>query len=66
MFVGLTRVQETLKLPQCHIVGISMGACVALEMAVSHPEQILSVFMVSPLPLVEVSLNCLTSSSLVS
>ncbi|KAH9478562.1 Protein ABHD11 [Psilocybe cubensis] len=44
---------EALKLPRCHIVGVSMGACVALQMAVAHPEQVLSTFMISPLPLVE-------------
>jgi pimeloyl-ACP methyl ester carboxylesterase len=31
-----------------------MGACVALQTAVSHPDRVLSLFMLSPLPLIEV------------
>lgn len=48
-------VQKALKLPPCHLFGLSLGACVALQIAVSHPERVLSLFMLSPLPLIEVS-----------
>ncbi|KAF8965052.1 Alpha/Beta hydrolase protein [Flammula alnicola] len=44
---------EALKLPPCHFFGVSLGSCVALQMAVSHPDKVLSLFMISPLPLVE-------------
>ncbi|EAU89656.1 hypothetical protein CC1G_02545 [Coprinopsis cinerea okayama7 len=44
---------EALKLPPVHLVGLSMGACVALQVAVTHPEKVLSLTMVAPLPLNE-------------
>ncbi|PPQ69671.1 hypothetical protein CVT24_001204 [Panaeolus cyanescens] len=44
---------EALCLPPCHLVGLSLGACVALQVAVSYPEKVLSLFMLSPLPLIE-------------
>ncbi|KAF6764083.1 Alpha/Beta hydrolase protein [Ephemerocybe angulata] len=44
---------EALLLPPCHVVGLSMGACVALQLSVAHPERVLSMSMVSPLPLQE-------------
>ncbi|KAF9528440.1 Alpha/Beta hydrolase protein [Crepidotus variabilis] len=44
---------KALKLPPCHLVGLSLGACVALQTAVSHPDKVLSLFMLSPLPLIE-------------
>lgn len=46
--------QKALSLPPCHLFGLSLGACVALQMAVSHPDKVLSLFMLSPLPLIEV------------
>ena len=52
--VLLTNHQEALHLPPCHLVGLSLGACVALQTAISYPHQVLSLFMVSPLPLIEV------------
>ncbi|KAJ7430751.1 Alpha/Beta hydrolase protein [Mycena galericulata] len=47
------RLMEALKLPACHLMGVSMGACIALQMAVLAPEKVLSIFMLSALPLVE-------------
>lgn len=35
-------------------MGVSMGACVALQMAIFAPEKVLSLFLMSPLPLTEV------------
>ncbi|TFK38041.1 Alpha/Beta hydrolase protein [Crucibulum laeve] len=49
----LLKFMEALRLPPCHLFGMSMGACIALQAAVSHPQRILSCCMVSPLPLVE-------------
>jgi pimeloyl-ACP methyl ester carboxylesterase len=51
----LTFGQDVLRLPPCHIVGLSLGSCTALQMAVSHPNKVLSVFMISPHPEAEVS-----------
>ncbi|KAJ7617171.1 Alpha/Beta hydrolase protein [Roridomyces roridus] len=42
-----------LKLPACHLMGVSMGACMALQVAALDPEKVLSMFMLSPLPLQE-------------
>lgn len=58
--VLLTNYQEALRLPPCHLVGLSLGACVALQTAITYPNKVLSLFMISPLPLIEVgpSLNC--------
>lgn len=47
-------IKNALQLPPCHVVGVSIGSCVALEMAISHPNQVLSLFMISPLSLTEV------------
>ncbi|KIY47876.1 alpha/beta-hydrolase [Fistulina hepatica ATCC 64428] len=49
----LAKFMEVLKLPPCHLVGLSMGACVALSTAIQHPQKVLSVTMISPLPLEE-------------
>ncbi|KAJ7175062.1 Alpha/Beta hydrolase protein [Mycena crocata] len=49
-FLGL---MKALNLPPCHVMGVSVGSSIALEMAILAPEQILSLFMLSPLPLVE-------------
>ncbi|KAJ3984126.1 alpha/beta-hydrolase [Lentinula detonsa] len=42
-----------LKLPPCHIFALSLGTIVALQLAVSRPDQVLSLFLVSPLGLEE-------------
>jgi len=31
-----------------------MGACIALQFAISYPQKVLSLFLISPLPLEEV------------
>lgn len=49
----VSKFMEALRLPPCHVVGLSLGACVALQMAISYPHQVLSLFMISPLPLIE-------------
>ncbi|KAJ7120269.1 alpha/beta-hydrolase [Mycena epipterygia] len=40
----------------CHAMGVSMGACIALQMAILAPERVISLFMLSPLPLTEPAL----------
>ncbi|KAJ6505767.1 Alpha/Beta hydrolase protein [Mycena vitilis] len=44
---------STLQIPQYHVFGMSMGGCVALQLAVMFPASVLSVFVVSCLPLTE-------------
>ncbi|TFK21826.1 alpha/beta-hydrolase [Coprinopsis marcescibilis] len=44
---------KALNLPPSHIVGISMGACIALEFTATHPDMVLSSTMIAPLPLEE-------------
>jgi pimeloyl-ACP methyl ester carboxylesterase len=34
-------------------MGVSMGSCIALQMAIFAPERVLSICMFSPLPLIE-------------
>ena len=50
----IVTVQDALRLPACHIIGLSMGACIGLQTAITYPEKVLSVTMISPLPLEEV------------
>lgn len=47
------QLMKSLDLPPCHIVGLSMGACIGLSLAINHPDRVLSVTMLSPLPLEE-------------
>ncbi|KAK0237496.1 alpha/beta-hydrolase [Armillaria nabsnona] len=44
---------DEIKLPACHIVGLSMGSIVAISLAVYHPHKVASLFLVSPLGLEE-------------
>ncbi|KAK7035657.1 AB hydrolase-1 domain-containing protein [Favolaschia claudopus] len=44
---------DALKISACHVVGISMGANIALQMAVIAPEKVLSLFLLSPSPSTE-------------
>ncbi|KAK0443847.1 alpha/beta-hydrolase [Armillaria borealis] len=44
---------DEIKLPACHIVGLSMGSIVAISLAVYHPNKVASLFLVSPLGLEE-------------
>ncbi|KAJ8094855.1 hypothetical protein AAF712_009608 [Marasmius tenuissimus] len=49
----VTKLMDALKLPACHIVGMSLGTIIALQMAISHPEKVASLFLISPLGLEE-------------
>ncbi|KAL0569544.1 hypothetical protein V5O48_012418 [Marasmius crinis-equi] len=44
---------DALKLPPCHILGMSSGTTIALQCAISYPEKVLSVFLISQLCLEE-------------
>ncbi|KAK6977400.1 AB hydrolase-1 domain-containing protein [Favolaschia claudopus] len=44
------RFMDRLKIPTCHVAGMVTGASIALQMAMTAPERILSVFMMSPAP----------------
>ncbi|THH19524.1 hypothetical protein EW146_g1663 [Bondarzewia mesenterica] len=44
----LFQFMEALNLPPCHLVGLSMGACIALQLAIDYPEKALSVVKLSP------------------
>jgi pimeloyl-ACP methyl ester carboxylesterase len=48
------RVQEALRLPPSHFFGVCIGAYISLQIAISYPDKVLSLFMVSPLPMREV------------
>ncbi|KAJ7838530.1 Alpha/Beta hydrolase protein [Mycena olivaceomarginata] len=47
------KLMEALQISTCHLVGVSMGACAALEIAIAAPEKVLSLFLVSPPPMKE-------------
>ncbi|KAJ7196574.1 Alpha/Beta hydrolase protein [Mycena pura] len=49
----VVKFMEALRLPPCHFVGVSMGACISLQIAISYPDKPLSLTMISPLPLTE-------------
>ncbi|KAK0203347.1 alpha/beta-hydrolase [Desarmillaria ectypa] len=44
---------DEIKLPACHIVGLSMGTMVSMGLAVYYPDKVASLFLVSPLGLEE-------------
>ncbi|KAF9566550.1 alpha/beta-hydrolase [Agrocybe pediades] len=44
---------EAIGLPACHLFGLSIGCCVALELAARHPDHVLSLTLCSPLSPVE-------------
>ncbi|KAK0441524.1 alpha/beta-hydrolase [Desarmillaria tabescens] len=46
---------EEIKLPACHLVGLSMGTVVAVGLAVYYPNKVASLFLVSPLGLEELA-----------
>ncbi|KAJ6586017.1 Alpha/Beta hydrolase protein [Mycena capillaripes] len=52
------KLMEALDIPACHVMGVSMGASLAPQMSVLAPEKVLSMFLLSPLPLEEVWLHC--------
>ncbi|THV07041.1 alpha/beta-hydrolase [Dendrothele bispora CBS 962.96] len=47
------RLMDTLSLPSCHIMAVSLGTVIALEIAITHPERCLSLLLISPLGLEE-------------
>ncbi|KAJ6587276.1 Alpha/Beta hydrolase protein [Mycena sp. CBHHK59/15] len=47
------KLMDDLDLPASHIMGLSMGACIALQMAILFPDRVLSLFMASSIPLKE-------------
>ncbi|KAJ7478181.1 Alpha/Beta hydrolase protein [Mycena latifolia] len=44
---------STLQIPKYHLFGMSMGGCIALQTGMLFPERVLSIFVVSSLPLTE-------------
>ncbi|KAF7334093.1 AB hydrolase-1 domain-containing protein [Mycena venus] len=44
---------STLQIPRYHLFGMSMGGCIALQTAILFPVSVLSIFVVSSLPLTE-------------
>ncbi|KAG5727211.1 hypothetical protein E4T56_gene1409 [Termitomyces sp. T112] len=44
---------NALQLPPCHFFGLSMGTRIAIQMGISYPEKVLSLFLVSPIPIEE-------------
>ncbi|KAK0494423.1 alpha/beta-hydrolase [Armillaria luteobubalina] len=44
---------DEVRLPACHIVGLSMGTMLGIALAVYYPNKVLSLFLVSPLGLAE-------------
>ncbi|KAK0203376.1 alpha/beta-hydrolase [Desarmillaria ectypa] len=44
---------DKIKLPVCHVVALSMGSMVAINLAVYYPNKVASLFLVSPLGLEE-------------
>ncbi|KAJ7118676.1 Alpha/Beta hydrolase protein [Mycena crocata] len=49
----IVKFMDALRLPPCHFVGVSMGACISLQLSISFPERARSLTMISPLPLTE-------------
>ncbi|KAF8187859.1 Alpha/Beta hydrolase protein [Mycena galopus ATCC 62051] len=47
------KLMEALEISACHVVGVSMGASVALEIAIAAPDKLLSLFLFSPPSLTE-------------
>ncbi|KAJ8077592.1 hypothetical protein PM082_002024 [Marasmius tenuissimus] len=47
------KLMESLNLPACHIVGMSLGSIIALQLAISYPAKVASLFLISPLGLEE-------------
>ncbi|KAJ8076213.1 hypothetical protein PM082_000631 [Marasmius tenuissimus] len=48
------RLMNALDLPPCHMYGMASGTAIALEFAISYPEKVLSLFLVSQLCLEEI------------
>jgi pimeloyl-ACP methyl ester carboxylesterase len=43
------KLMDALKLPSCHIVAMSTGTTIATQIAISYPDRVLSLFLVSHL-----------------
>ncbi|KAL0948628.1 hypothetical protein HGRIS_010435 [Hohenbuehelia grisea] len=46
----VAKFMDALGIPSCHLVGLSAGSSIALQVASAHPSKVLSLFLVSPLP----------------
>ncbi|KAJ7122272.1 Alpha/Beta hydrolase protein [Mycena epipterygia] len=49
----VVKFMEALHLPPSHFVGVSMGSCISLQVAISYAQMALSLTLISPLPLTE-------------
>eukprot|EP00914_Ancora_sagittata_P013104 GHVO01025532.1.p1 GENE.GHVO01025532.1~~GHVO01025532.1.p1 ORF type:complete len:339 (+),score=41.52 GHVO01025532.1:79-1095(+) len=49
----MARFMTKMNLPPCHIFALSLGTTIALQLAVSYPDKVLSLFLISPLGLEE-------------
>ncbi|KAJ7032002.1 Alpha/Beta hydrolase protein [Mycena alexandri] len=49
----VAKFMDAMHLPPSHFVGVSMGACISLQVGISYPQRTLSLTMISPLPLTE-------------
>ncbi|KAJ6474767.1 Alpha/Beta hydrolase protein [Mycena sanguinolenta] len=49
----LLALMDALDISACHVAGVSIGASISLQMAILSPERVLSLFMLSPPPLLE-------------
>ncbi|EEB90006.1 hypothetical protein MPER_11845 [Moniliophthora perniciosa FA553] len=49
----VVKLMEALKLPACHMVGMSLGSIIALQIAIAYPDKVASLFLISPLILEE-------------
>jgi pimeloyl-ACP methyl ester carboxylesterase len=57
--------QDALKIPTSHLMGVSIGSCIALQMAIFAPDRVLSVLMFSPLPQIEARRRQLTGRDMI-
>ncbi|KAJ6564091.1 Alpha/Beta hydrolase protein [Mycena capillaripes] len=48
--MDVLNLMDALKIPTSHLMGVSMGSCIALQMAIFAPDRVLSVLMFSPVP----------------
>ncbi|THU94509.1 alpha/beta-hydrolase [Dendrothele bispora CBS 962.96] len=44
---------DALNLPPCHVVGLSLGTILGLQLAITYPSKVLSLFLMSPMGLRE-------------
>lgn len=53
---------DAINLPPSFLVGVSMGSCISIHLAVFHPKHVLGLFLISPLSAWEVSTSLRTFS----